>query len=561
MFLAAGACLATLTLAVGSAVADPSGPPVYRVLAGEGSYTTQDVMNALANAVTNNGTKILGSYDTPGSSPITTKNLSSCNNLPRRYGSTEVDELEDSQIGALGPGCFDFARTVYNDAPAHPGQNLTYIPFAQDGLSIITRASATVPKSLTMAQLQNLYNCVSPPPVGTFQPMLPGFGSGTRAYFLLQLGIPDTGDIGLANNRPCVRTTDINGNPLQDNIGNLLFASNQVEPYSVSSFIAQQSREVSDVHGNTVLGEINGIEPLMANPAIANGITSATRASTTLPKSLTIGQLQNLYNCVSPPVVGTFQPMLPASGSTLRANFLAELGIPNTPDIGTAGNRPCVRTTDVNGNPLAQDAGNLLFADNQLVPYDISAFINQQSRTTADLHGVTILDEIGGTLPLVQSDNTPMLHDVYNVLPNGNLDLDPVATTFVGATSQVCSNSAIIQQYGFMTNPACGTTTITTPNNPALTNTPITLDPLTAGNDVTITAHVPPEVPGWVWFIPNNCQCSPDPGGIIPVPVDINTGVASSPPMNLQSAQTVEAVFEPFNATMYRGSQTMERVP
>jgi len=69
LFLAAGACLAAaslgaLSLTVGRATADPTGPPTFRALVGVGDPLTQDVMNAMSNTIRGpDGTLILGSYD------------------------------------------------------------------------------------------------------------------------------------------------------------------------------------------------------------------------------------------------------------------------------------------------------------------------------------------------------------------------------------------------------------------------------------------------------------------------------------------------------------------
>ena len=104
--------------------------------------------------------------------------------IPRPVGSGNgINALLTSQNSPAGGGggCVDFARSSNNDSATRPGTNLAYVPFAVDGLSIAVRGSTTVPNNLTTAQLQNLYNCAPPPPVGTFKPMLPQFGSGTRA--------------------------------------------------------------------------------------------------------------------------------------------------------------------------------------------------------------------------------------------------------------------------------------------------------------------------------------------------------------------------------------------
>ena len=65
---AAGAGVLSLALAtLPLAQADPTGSPQYRQLAGMGSDTTQTLMNALADVVTVNGEKVVGSYDAIGS--------------------------------------------------------------------------------------------------------------------------------------------------------------------------------------------------------------------------------------------------------------------------------------------------------------------------------------------------------------------------------------------------------------------------------------------------------------------------------------------------------------
>ena len=264
MLLAAGACLATLGLTMGSAMADPSGTPTFRDLAGTGSDTTQGVMNALSQVITIGGVKVIGSYDAataPGQT-ISTKSTPACTNITRPSGSgAGVDALVAS-IQA-GNGCLQFARSSANDASTRPGTNLTYIPFAVDALAYATRTGTSVPKSLTIAQLQQVYNCQ----IASIQPMLPQFGSGTRKFFLTSLGFTDAADFTSQTGHTCIKQVDANGNPLLENTGNLLTAANQIEPYAISQYIAQASREEPDVHGNTVLGEIDGKLPLLLNPA------------------------------------------------------------------------------------------------------------------------------------------------------------------------------------------------------------------------------------------------------------------------------------------------------
>lgn len=319
----AGACLASLSLAVGSAMADPTGTPTFRALAGTGSDTTQGVMNGLSEVIKDSGgIKIIGSYDAataPGQT-ISTKSTAACTNITRPSGSgAGITALINSQTA--GDGCLQFARSSANDAASRPGANLTYIPFAVDAVGYATRIGTSVPKSLTVAQLTSVYNCG----IASIQPMLPQFGSGTRKFFLQQLGFTDAADFTSQAGHTCIKQTDVNGNPLLENTGNLLTAANQIEPYAISSFIAQQSREAPDVHGSTVLGEIDGKLPLLLNTA------------------------------------------------------------------------------------------------------------------------------------------STMARDVYNVVPTNQLTVDPTKSVFVGPTSQVCANGTTITRFGFGVNANCGSTTIQTP--------------------------------------------------------------------------------------------------
>ena len=82
MLLVAGACLATPTLTMTSAVTDPSGPPPFRQLAGAGTTITQDVMNAFPNSVGVGDVRVIGSYDAIPWATMTTKDPAGPNPLP-----------------------------------------------------------------------------------------------------------------------------------------------------------------------------------------------------------------------------------------------------------------------------------------------------------------------------------------------------------------------------------------------------------------------------------------------------------------------------------------------
>jgi ABC-type phosphate transport system substrate-binding protein len=262
LLLVAGACLATLSLTVGSAIADPTNPSGPRDLAGTGSDTTQGVMNGLSDVVKIGTNKVIASYDANGSAQITTKGAtgSAPCTITRPSGSgAGINALIASQTA--GNGCLQFARSSTNDSANHSGANLTYIPFAVDQIGYATKISSSgIPSTLSTADLQSIYNCG----VASIQPMLPQFGSGTRKTFLAALGFTDDAAFTSQTNHTCIKQVDGAGNPLLENTGKKLFAANQIEPYSISVFIAQSTGVQPDDHGFTKLGRINDIVPLQA---------------------------------------------------------------------------------------------------------------------------------------------------------------------------------------------------------------------------------------------------------------------------------------------------------
>lgn len=282
--LVAGACLATLSLAVGSAMADPTGPPTPRNLNGTGSDTTQGVMNALSNVVSlasppnggNAGLQI-GSWDAataPGQT-ITTNASPACTNIARPSGSNNgiIALVNDRNAGTH---CLSFARSSTDNHTSHVGDHLTYIPFATDAVAYAVRgpgatpAGSSISRNLSVATLKTIYTQTGTTCLTAFEPLLPQFGSGTRKFFLENvLGLGAGADVanyaGPGGLHPCVSDKDSAGNPLLENTGNLLTDDKQIEPYSISSWIAQTTKNVTDVHGFALLGNINGNPSMVIN--------------------------------------------------------------------------------------------------------------------------------------------------------------------------------------------------------------------------------------------------------------------------------------------------------
>ena len=229
ILLAAGACLAAIGLVAPAALADPI-PAETRLLAGVGSDTTQFLMNDFGNGTTatsptypgvkgtttNADGLVIASYDAAGGGTINTKtNVSGCS-ITRPVGSSAgINALINARTAAgSGPSCIDFARSSAGNGNFSTGTDLTWVPFAKDGITMALRNDTSLRQNYTKAFLTALYNCTLPPATQSqYQPLLPQAGSGTRSTFLSFIGVTTPGS--------CVSDT-INGVPILENNGNLL---------------------------------------------------------------------------------------------------------------------------------------------------------------------------------------------------------------------------------------------------------------------------------------------------------------------------------------------------
>ncbi len=109
-----GAASLVLAATLPTAQADPVGPPTYRALAGMGSDTTMDLMNALSEVVTVDGVKVIASYNAiPDGPPVTTKDPATdpqCVDYPRANGSSGGRDALQRSLQA-GDNCLQFARS------------------------------------------------------------------------------------------------------------------------------------------------------------------------------------------------------------------------------------------------------------------------------------------------------------------------------------------------------------------------------------------------------------------------------------------------------------------
>jgi hypothetical protein len=264
---AAGAGVLSLALAtLPLAQADPIGPPQYRELAGMGSDTTQTLMNALAEIVTVNGTKVIGSYDAIGSTTVATKSTAACAAVPRANGSSAGRDALLKSLQA-NDGCLQFARSSSSRGTWTSTPSMTWIPFATDALTFAVRGDGDVPRELTKAQIVAIFKCEVP----SIQPALVQTGSGTRSSWLSYVGITEA-QIAAGTYKCLVPEKDggtFPGNLPQEHDGREL-KKNQIMPYSAAVYQAQLYGTAPDRRGRSVIGVVDGIVPTIINTGFGN---------------------------------------------------------------------------------------------------------------------------------------------------------------------------------------------------------------------------------------------------------------------------------------------------
>jgi ABC-type phosphate transport system substrate-binding protein len=234
--VAVGAFAATLVgmclSAAGPAMADPLSTPSLTTLAGVGSDTVTPLFD--------NGTSSQPLGDAPGTlvhdynatnpsykvaswdavnpttgvagDTITTKGLNSSDtscNLTRPDGSgagiaaLDANQEDSNKVNGQTIYCLDYARSSRPPNTTTDNNN-SFVGFAKDaiawGYPKISGKTNPQPKALNLTDLENIYTCVwtnwdqipgdsHNAKIGV---VIPQSGSGTRATWLLQLGIPST---------------------------------------------------------------------------------------------------------------------------------------------------------------------------------------------------------------------------------------------------------------------------------------------------------------------------------------------------------------------------------
>ncbi len=270
-----GLGLVSTLVGVGTAQADPATPqPPYRALQGEGSDTTEAVLNALSETVKDGSNNaLIASYNALGSSGFQTRAASNCvytgNPTPnsayvegaRANGSGNGRKaLTDAfTAGKTTFGCLDFARSS-SIGSAQAALPLSYIPFALDALAFAVTNTSSFARQLSYQDVKDIYHCVYPGTTGatpTLHALIPQAGSGTRGSWLALVGLTES-DLTSASAFPCVsdqktRTGRGGSQPIEEHYGNVL-DNNSIVPLSVAQYIAQSEGTMADVRGRAVLG-------------------------------------------------------------------------------------------------------------------------------------------------------------------------------------------------------------------------------------------------------------------------------------------------------------------
>lgn len=305
-----GIGLGLTALAVTAVVTPASADPVdgtHGILVGTGSDTTQDVMNGISAAIGGTGSTLrIASYDATGSATITPR--SGGVSFARPNGSSQGRDVLRVAIGQTASantwdskviGQVDFARSSSGlPGTADPAGVLTWVPFAQDAVTYAVSANSDIPdltrgsasdaigadgvgsstlwsiyhKRVTKVVTEDdgdvkLVNDVYAPAAGDvvtpLHPMIPQAGSGTRSFWLTQVGLTEadlSGELGswVKSTFPYVGGT----NPVQEHKGAALNGDpGAIVPFSVAQWVAQGNSVVADNRDGAVLGELNGEAP------------------------------------------------------------------------------------------------------------------------------------------------------------------------------------------------------------------------------------------------------------------------------------------------------------
>jgi len=176
----------------------------------------------------------------------------------KRYtGGSEVTVASNGQSAydAATPvkGCVDIARSSGFTSGSPTATKGQYFAFALDAVSWAS-PSSLAPSTLTIDQLQKIYNCTYTDwsqvggSAGPIQRYLPQSSSGTRKYFLSDVLGNSTANTTDTVACPAIKVIDKDGNQFEENRGDRFPVADlekAILPYSVGQWVYQANNSVN----------------------------------------------------------------------------------------------------------------------------------------------------------------------------------------------------------------------------------------------------------------------------------------------------------------------------
>ncbi len=270
-----GVAASLIGVSVANADPNPLAGSNLRPLQGEGSDTTEEVMNGLAEVVVDgSNNKLIASWNAKGSTGFQTR-ASGCNYIGNNGESSYVEgrrangsgsgqqALRDAfTSGKTTFGCLDFARSSSAPTAGNLGTvQVKALALATDSLTFAVNRATVIPRQLTKQNLIDAYHCnFGGFTSGAWKALIPQAGSGTRSSWLSKVGLTEA-DLTNPASLPCVTDqadlgTRGGSNPIQEHDLRSL-NSTSIAPVSVAQWVSMMGGGVdTDVRGASMLGTI-----------------------------------------------------------------------------------------------------------------------------------------------------------------------------------------------------------------------------------------------------------------------------------------------------------------
>ncbi|WP_213816891.1 hypothetical protein [Glaciihabitans sp. dw_435] len=350
--------IVALAVALGSGVAAEADPPAgqYRQFVGVGARADANLWEALSSgtpAVDYGRPQIpsVASYSaataarqqirTRAGGPLSARpgfDLIGLITLSQAHYAPYLGDVDDSYQQKVNVrGQVDFARMPTRPTSDLPGTDLTWMPFVRDAISVVGQGLDPRITSLTRAELQALYQCRSAGHISAargmayvgdgfrqeLHPTIPS-GENVQTAFANAAGIEEYGS--------CVPLYPASR---PENNGAIVTQVGEIQPFAVSSWIAQKNGVATDTVDDPGLRllAINGVAPTSARaPALMPGPLFGASAVVPAPGSFA----HDIYNVIDHTGVGTplETALTTAAGTGLSRTVINRFGFKNLDYLG-----------------------------------------------------------------------------------------------------------------------------------------------------------------------------------------------------------------------------------